>query len=192
MAQPNYTSREAPPFSIRRAVPGDEGVLFELVKTLARYERLEHQVTGTVEALGTHLFGDHPSAEALLAEDGTGAIGFAMFFRTFSTFLTRPGIHLEDLFVLESHRRRGVGRALVSEVRRIAEARGAGRVEWNVLDWNASAIAFYRSLGAEVLPDWRICRMQLNPGPSNLRDASVLVFHLRPDEAEAGGDREGH
>ena len=164
MAQPNYTSREAPPFSIRPAVPGDEGVLFELVKTLARYERLEHQVTGTVEALRIHLFGDHPVAEALLAEDGTDAIGFAMFFSTFSTFLTRPGIHLEDLFVLERHRRRGVGRALLSEVRRIAEARGAGRVEWNVLDWNASAIAFYLSLGAEVLPDWRICRMQLTFG----------------------------
>ena len=162
MPEPSQGSPPSARFSIRAALPGDEGALFDLVKALARYEQLEHAVTGSAQALRAHLFGDHPSAEALLAEDDSGAaIGFALFFSTYSTFLTRPGIYLEDLFVRESHRRRGVGRALLSEVRRIAEARGAGRLAWTVLDWNASAIAFYRSFGAEVLPDWRLCRVLL-------------------------------
>ena len=162
MSHPTQASAQSAPCSIRSAVPGDEHALFDLVKALARYERLEYAVTGSAEELGKHLFGDHSSAEALLAEDDVGiAVGFALFFGTYSTFLTRPGIYLEDLFVLESHRRRGVGRALLSEVRRIAEARGAGRLEWTVLDWNESAIAFYRSFGADVLPDWRICRVLL-------------------------------
>jgi GNAT superfamily N-acetyltransferase len=150
-------------FSIRPAAPGDEQALFELIRGLARYEHLEHSVTGSAGALAAHLFGERPAAEALLAmsDAGTQAIGFALFFTTYSTFLTRPGIYLEDLFVLESHRGRGAGRALLAEVKRIAQLRGAGRLEWSVLDWNAAAIAFYRRLGAEVLPDWRICRMSL-------------------------------
>lgn len=172
--------------TIRAAQPGDQAALFELVRALACFEKLESTVTGSAEALGDHLFGDHPSAEALLAEEWVenrvedrvenGAEGrvaggaprpvaFALFYTTYSTFLTRPGIHLEDLFVLEGHRRRGVGRALLAEVRRIAEARRAGRLEWTVLDWNAAAIAFYRGLGAEVLPDWRICRLMLPAAP---------------------------
>ena len=98
-----------------------------------------------------------------LAWGGIGAlgIGFALFFTSYSTFLTRPGIYLEDLFVLESHRRQGVGRALLVEVQRIAGARGAGRLEWAVLEWNADAIEFYRRIGAEVMPDWRLCRVRL-------------------------------
>jgi GNAT superfamily N-acetyltransferase len=153
-------------FTIRPAVAGDEHALFELIRALAAYERLSDGVHGSAQALGRHLFGDggagqRPWAEALLAHQGTTPIGFALFFANYSTFLTRPGIYLEDLFVLESHRRQGVGRGLLAEVRRIAEARGAGRLEWSVLDWNASAIAFYRRLGAEVLPDWRICRIVL-------------------------------
>lgn len=149
--------------SIRPAAPGDEQTLFQLIQGLARYEHLEPSVTGSAGALAAHLFGERPAAEALLAldEDGTQAVGFALFFTTYSTFLTRPGIYLEDLFVLESHRGRGAGRALLAEVKRIAQTRGAGRLEWSVLDWNASAIAFYRRLGAEVLPDWRLCRMSL-------------------------------
>ncbi|HEY5088704.1 MAG TPA: GNAT family N-acetyltransferase [Polyangia bacterium] len=152
--------------TIRPAVPGDEHALFDLVRALARFERLEHTVTGSGEALGRHLFAER-AAEALIAEDGAQAVGFALFFRTYSTFLTRPGVYLEDLFVRESHRRRGLGRALLSEVRRLAEARGAGRLEWSVLDWNAGAIAFYEQFGATVLPQWRICRVTFDGSREN-------------------------
>ncbi|HEY2729028.1 MAG TPA: GNAT family N-acetyltransferase [Polyangia bacterium] len=145
--------------NLRTAVPGDEHALFELIRALARFERLEHSVSGSAEALGRHLFGERPAAEAILAEEDGAAVGFALFFTTYSTFLTRPGVYLEDLFVLESHRRRGVGAALLTEVKRLAEARGAGRLEWSVLDWNTGAIKFYERFGAAVLPEWRICRV---------------------------------
>jgi GNAT superfamily N-acetyltransferase len=148
---------------IRRAVAGDEQKLFALIGELARYERLAREVTGDAATLAAHLFGDQPLAEALLAEDGGRAIGYALFFTTYSTFLTRPGLYLEDLFVLEGERRRGIGRALLTEVKRLAQERGAGRLEWTVLDWNESAIAFYRGFGAEVLPDWRLCRVRFAP-----------------------------
>lgn len=154
-------------FSIRPAVPSDERALFDLIKALARYERLEDSVTGSAAELGQHLFGGDPSVggrpcvEALLAEQDGRAVGFALFFTNYSTFLTRPGLYLEDLFVLENHRRKGVGRALLSQVRQIAQARGAGRLEWMVLDWNTTAIDFYRRMGADVLPDWRLCRVRL-------------------------------
>jgi GNAT superfamily N-acetyltransferase len=150
-------------YAIRPAVPGDERALFALIEGLARYARLSHEVLGSAEALRDHLFGPHPAAEALLAEhaaDGaTEAVGFALYFTNFSTFRTQPGIYLEDLFVVESHRRRGVGRALMAELIRVAEARRAGRLEWTVLHWNEKAIAFYRGLGAELLPDYRVCRV---------------------------------
>ncbi|HVR03247.1 MAG TPA: GNAT family N-acetyltransferase [Polyangia bacterium] len=145
--------------NLRTAVTGDEHALFELVRALARFERLEYTVSGSAEELARHLFGERPVAEAVLAEEDGAAVGFALFFTTYSTFLTRPGVYLEDLFVLESHRRRGVGAALLTEVKRRAEARGAGRLEWSVLDWNAGAIKFYERFGATVLPQWRICRV---------------------------------
>jgi len=151
------------PFTIRPAVPGDERALFELINALARFEKLEREVTGSAETLAAHLFGDRPHAEALLAEKYGRAIGYALFFTTYSTFLTRPGLYLEDLFVLESERKRGVGRALLTAVKRIAETRGAGRLECSVLDWNAGAMAFYRAFGADILPDWRLCRMRFPP-----------------------------
>jgi GNAT superfamily N-acetyltransferase len=144
---------------IRAARPGDEDRLFELIRALAEYEKLSHAVTGSAEALRSDLFGAAPSAEALLCEVAGEAVGFALFFRSYSTFLTRPGIYLEDLFVLEAHRHRGLGSALLSAVARLAVERNCGRLEWSVLDWNASAIAFYQSRGATVLPDWRICRV---------------------------------
>jgi GNAT superfamily N-acetyltransferase len=147
-------------FRIRAARSGDERSLFALISELARFEKLEHAVTGDVERLKRHLFGPSPLAEAVLAESDTGeALGFALFFGNYSTFLTSPGVYLEDLFVIESARGRGIGRALLGEVARIAHERGAGRLEWAVLDWNAKAIAFYESAGATVLPDWRICRV---------------------------------
>jgi GNAT superfamily N-acetyltransferase len=153
--------KASPEWSIRSAAPGDEAALFALIRALSRYERLEDAVVGSAAALREHLFGPRPLAEALIAEERGSVLGFALFFPTYSTFLTRPGVHLEDLFVLEEHRRRGIGRALLAETRRIAKERGAGRLEWSVLDWNASAIAFYEGMGAEVLPDWRICRVSL-------------------------------
>ncbi|MGC4089944.1 MAG: GNAT family N-acetyltransferase [Polyangiaceae bacterium] len=135
--------------------------MFELIKELSRFEHLEHKVTGSVAALAEHLFGPKPVAEALVAERAERTIGFALFFTTYSTFLTRPGIYLEDLFVLESERGSGVGKALLGAVRDVAVLRGAGRFEWSVLDWNENAIAFYERFGAKVLPDWRICRIEL-------------------------------
>jgi GNAT superfamily N-acetyltransferase len=153
----------APPAGVilRLAQPGDENALFDLVRALARFEGLQDAVTGSAEALREHLFGARPAIEAVLAEDAGRAVGYALFHPTYSTFLTRAGIYLEDLFVLESHRGRGIGRALLGEVRRVAVARGAGRLEWCVLDWNVGAITFYERFGAEVLRHWRICRVTL-------------------------------
>jgi GNAT superfamily N-acetyltransferase len=148
---------------IRPAAPGDERALFDLIRGLARFERLDDTVTGSAEALREHLFGARPAAEALLAEVDGVAVGFALFFSTYSTFLTKPGLWLEDLFVLESHRRRGIGLALLEELRRLAQARGCGRLEWSVLDWNANAIAFYERFGAKVHAEWRICRLTFGP-----------------------------
>ena len=147
--------------SIRPARRGDEQSLFELIRELARFERLEHKVSGSASELGEHLFGARPVAEALLAEVSGVAVGFALFFTSYSTFLTRPGVYLEDLFVLEAHRKSGIGKALLEAVRDAARARGAGRLEWSVLDWNENAIAFYERFGATVMPDWRICRVEL-------------------------------
>jgi GNAT superfamily N-acetyltransferase len=144
---------------IRFAAPADVATLHALVGELARYERLEHEVVGTEDLLRTHLFGARPYAEALVSEDGGVVVGFALFFHTYSTFLGRPGLYLEDLFVVPEHRRKGFGRALIREVARIAVDRGCGRLEWSVLDWNAPAIAFYGSLGATMMSEWRICRM---------------------------------
>lgn len=145
--------------TLRPAIAEDAPVLFELVLALAEYEKLSHQVTGSVEQLEQHLFGPRPYAEAVLAElDGTAA-GFALFFYNFSTFLTKPGIYLEDLFVLPQYRQRGIGKALLKYLAQRALAEGCGRLEWSVLDWNAPAIAFYERMGATILPDWRICRV---------------------------------
>jgi GNAT superfamily N-acetyltransferase len=143
---------------IRAARPADVPVIAELIRQLARYERLEHEVVGTEDDLRRHLFGERAFAEVLLAEDAGRTVGLALFFHNYSTFLARPGIYLEDLFVLPEHRRRGFGRALLSAVAKLAVERGCGRFEWSVLDWNEPAIAFYRSLGATVMREWRILR----------------------------------
>lgn len=144
---------------LRAAAPADVAVLFELIRSLAEYEKLSHAVTGSAAELQQHLFGDRPYAEAIVAECGGKAVGFALFFHNYSTFLTKPGIYLEDLFVLPEYRRRGIGKAMLSYLAQLAVDRGCGRLEWSVLDWNAPAIAFYQSLGASILPDWRICRV---------------------------------
>jgi len=146
-------------FSIRPARPGDEQALFGLIRALAEYENLSHAVTGSAERLAQDLFGARPAAEAWLVEAEARPVAFALFFGNYSTFLSQPGLYLEDIFVLPEYRGRGIGKALLSRVAQLALERGCGRFEWSVLDWNASAIGFYRSLGASVLPDWRICRV---------------------------------
>jgi len=146
-------------FSIRPVRPGDERALFVLIQALAEYENLSHAVTGSAEQLAQDLFGARPAAEALLVEADQRPVAFALFFHNYSTFLTQRGLYLEDIFVLPEYRRRGIGKALLSRVAQVAQARGCGRFEWSVLDWNESAIQFYQSLGASVLPDWRICRV---------------------------------
>jgi GNAT superfamily N-acetyltransferase len=144
---------------IRAAEERDTEAIFELILGLAAYEHLSDRVTGNSELLRSHLFGDRAYAEAIVAELGDLTIGFALFFPTYSTFLTQPGIHLEDVFVQPEYRRQGVGKALMTAVAKIAHDRGCGRLEWSVLDWNQNAIEFYQRLGATVLPDWKTCRM---------------------------------
>lgn len=145
--------------NVRLANPADVPVVFSLIQALAEYEKLSHAVTGDVEALKEHLFGSRPYVEVLLAEYGGKAVGYALFFYNYSSFLTKPGIYLEDLFVLPEYRKQGIGRALLTHLARLAVERGCGRMEWCVLDWNESAIAFYERIGASILPDWRICRL---------------------------------
>ncbi|MGI8500936.1 MAG: GNAT family N-acetyltransferase [Hassallia sp.] len=143
---------------LRFAEPADCNVLFELVQALAEYEKLSHTVTGNAQSLKEHLFGTK-YIEAILAEYAGQAVGFALFFHNYSTYVTKPGIYLEDLFVLPKYRRKGIGKALLTKLAQIAVQRNCGRLEWSVLDWNEPAIAFYRSMGASVLDDWRICRV---------------------------------
>ena len=145
--------------NLRPATAEDVPTLFRLIRALAEYENLAHAVTGSEAALRQHLFGDRPYAEAVLAEMDGQAAGYALFFYNYSTFLTQPGLYLEDLFVLPEYRRRGIATALLSHLVERAIAEDCGRLEWSVLDWNASAITFYKKMGAEVLPDWRICRV---------------------------------
>lgn len=134
-------------------------MLLEFIRELAEYERLTHLLAVDEGRLAEELFGDASRVEALLGRCGPEPAAFAVYFHNFSTFLGRRGLYLEDLFVRPRFRRRGYGRAMLAEIAHIAHARGCGRFEWTVLDWNEPAIEFYRSLGAEVLPDWRICRV---------------------------------
>lgn len=148
-----------PSLLIRPATEADIPVLGQLIRELADYERLSHEVVVEDAALREQLFGPRPAAEALLGFAGAEAVAYAIFFQNFSTFLGRPGIFLEDLFVREPHRRRGYGRAMLLHLAQEANRRGCGRFEWNVLNWNTPAIRFYESLGAQVLPEWRTCRL---------------------------------
>lgn len=144
---------------IETARPHHAAVLLSLVRDLARYERLEHQVVASEQQIRDELGASRPVIEASIAWDGEEAVGFALYFHNFSTFMGRRGLYLEDLYVIPAARRRGVGRALISHLASIAVARECGRFEWAVLDWNQHAIDFYRSIGAELLADWRICRV---------------------------------
>ena len=144
---------------VRPATRDDVPVIAELIRGLARYEKLEHQVVMTEELLGAGLFGERPFAEVILAEEDGQAVGFALFFHNFSTFLGRPGIYLEDLFVLPEKRGLGVGRTLLAHLAALAVERGCGRLEWAVLDWNRDAIGFYERLGARPNSDWTVYRL---------------------------------
>jgi GNAT superfamily N-acetyltransferase len=148
-----------PDLTLRAATPGDLATILMFIRALARYEKLEHQIVATEDLLREHLFGARPMAEVILAERNGEPVGFALFFANFSTFLGRPGLYLEDLYVHEHERGNGVGRRLLQHLARLAIDRGWGRMEWAVLDWNEPAIGFYRRLGASVLEDWRICRL---------------------------------
>ena len=146
-------------FSIRPASPGDVPVILGFIRALAEYERLSHEVSATEDRLLETLFGPRPAAEVILGEHLGRPVGFALFFQNYSTFLARPGLHLEDLFVLPEHRGLGFGRALLVHLAGIAMDRGCGRLEWQVLDWNEPALGFYRSLGAVPMSDWTTMRV---------------------------------
>jgi GNAT superfamily N-acetyltransferase len=145
--------------TIRPATAADTGTLLDLIRGLAEYEKLSHLVTASEATLKDALFGAQPGAEALLAFEGEHAVGFAVYFHNFSTFLGKRGLWLEDLFVKPEHRGKGHGRALFLRVARIAQERGCGRYEWSALDWNEPAIRFYKSMGAVALDDWTIFRI---------------------------------
>jgi len=145
--------------AIRPATRADTATIFELIRALADYERLSADVVATEELIARALFDAPPAAHALLAVHAGTSVGFALYFFNFSTFLGRPGLYLEDLFVRPELRGRGIGKALLAELAHIAVARGCGRMEWSVLDWNAPSIAFYRGLGAQPLSDWTTFRL---------------------------------
>jgi len=144
---------------IRHATPDDVPTIAELIRALAEYEKLSHEAQFSTEDLRQALFGERRYAEVLLAEDAGGVVGFALYFHNFSTFLAKPGIYLEDLFVRPERRGEGHGRALLASLARIAVERGCGRLEWAVLDWNEPSIGFYRSLGAMPMEDWTTFRL---------------------------------
>jgi len=146
-------------FRIRHAEKSDTALILDFIRKLADYERLSHEVSATEEALEAHLFGDEKVAEVVIGSFNDTPVGFALYFYNFSTFLARPGIYLEDLYVLEEYRGRGFGKALLAYLAGMAVEKGCGRLEWAVLDWNEPAIRFYKSLGAKTMNDWLANRM---------------------------------
>ena len=146
-------------FAIRPATPADVAHIRSMIVELAVFEKLEHQVIATEALLHEGLFGVRPACEAIIGESHGEVVCFALFFHNFSTFLTRKGLYLEDLYVRQSQRGKGFGKAMLARLAQIAVERACGRFEWSVLDWNEPAIQFYKSVGADVMPDWRICRV---------------------------------
>lgn len=151
---------------IRSATPADLPLILSFIRALADYEQLSHEVEATEEKLRATLFSDKPAAECILAfaadpanPASTTPAGFAIYFTNYSTFLAKPGLYLEDLFVKPEFRGQGIGKSLLLHLAKLANARGCGRMEWTVLDWNKPAIAFYESLGAERKTTWQICRL---------------------------------
>ncbi len=146
-------------FEIRAAGVEDVPIILDLIRELATYERAPKEVVATEEQLVEVLFGKRPAAEVLLAFEGKAPVGFAVFFHNFSTWLGRPGLYLEDLFIKPERRGKGYGRALLVDLAKIALERGCGRMEWAVLDWNEPAIKFYRGLGAKPMEEWTVFRL---------------------------------
>ncbi|MGJ4930251.1 N-acetyltransferase family protein [Bradyrhizobium sp. HKCCYLS2038] len=145
--------------SIRRASPSDIGVVFALINELAEYEKLAHEVTASEADIAAALFCDHPTLFCDVAEWNGEVAGFAVWFVNFSTFAGKPGLYLEDLFVRPAFRRNGIGQALLGHLARTCVAEGWARLQWSVLDWNAPSITFYKSLGAELMDDWTLCKV---------------------------------
>jgi GNAT superfamily N-acetyltransferase len=150
---------ETAPFRLRAAAPGDVPAIVGLIRELAEFEKLVHLVQLRPQDLHRHLFGDKPVVEAMVVQVDEHVVGFALFFTNYSTFLGKPGLYLEDLYVQPAQRGRGIGEALLKHLAGLANARDYGRFEWSVLDWNVNAIRFYERLGATLLPEWRICRV---------------------------------
>ena len=146
-------------FSIRPAQPSDVAHIHAMIIELAVFEKLEHLVVATEELLHEGLFGARPSCEAIIGEENGEVVTFALFFHNFSTFLTKKGLYLEDLYVKQAHRGKGFGKQMLVKLAQLAVERNCGRFEWSVLDWNEPAINFYKAVGADVMPDWRICRV---------------------------------
>ena len=146
-------------YKLRAAQPANVPAIVGLITELAEFEQLAHLLRLTPETLAPHLFGEQPVVECVVAEAAGVVVGFALFFTNFSTFLAKPGLYLEDLYVQPAFRGAGIGKALLSHLGALAVARGYGRFEWSVLDWNANAIRFYEKMGAVVMPEWRICRV---------------------------------
>lgn len=168
--------------AIRPATEADVPLILEFIRGLAEYEKLAHEVTATETLLREALFGPRPAAEVVLGLLGGQPAGFALFFPTFSTFLGRSGLHLEDVYVLPEHRGRGLGEALLRHVAALAVERRCGRFEWSVLDWNEPAIRFYRRLGAEPLHDWTTFRL----AGDAIRQ--LAAGRAEPASTEGGGD----
>lgn len=146
-------------FSIRPAQPSDVAHIHGMIVELAVFEKLEHMVVATEAMLHEGLFGAHPACEAIIGEENGEVVTFALFFHNFSTFLTKKGLYLEDLYVKKAHRGKGFGKQMLVKLAQLAVERNCGRFEWSVLDWNEPAINFYKAMGAEILPDWRVCRV---------------------------------
>ena len=157
--------------SIHRARPDQAGLIFSLICELADYEKLTHEVEATEAGIAAALFGDNPRLFCEIAEWEHEPVGFAIWFFNFSTFSGRSGIYLEDLFVREAFRGRGIGKALLSHLARLSIENGWSRVQWTVLDWNAPSIDFYRSLGAVMMDEWKLCRVS---GPALAKLAKAV------------------
>lgn len=146
-------------FDIRMAGKEDVPVILDFIRRLGKYERLSHEVVATEADLERYLFGEEKVAEVMIGYEGEKPVGFALYFRNFSTFLGRPGIYLEDLFVLEEHRGKGYGKKLLARLAALVVEHNYGRLEWAVLDWNEPAIEFYKSLGARLMDEWIVNRL---------------------------------
>ena len=166
-------------FSLRPAELRDVSAVVHMIRELAEFEQLAHMVQVTPEKLRPHLFGEKPVAEAWMADVAGESVAFALFFTNFSTFLAQPGLYLEDLYVKPTHRHLGIGRALLTRLAQVAVERGHARLDWSVLDWNENAIAFYKKLGALVMPDWRICRVTGDALSSLATGQGLTQSHLQ-------------